>query len=118
MDRDTRAEDTLKEYIAFEFSPDVLEVLDAIRLLEAAWIERGQNRQRLSLFFKGRRRASETRKRIMALARALSARLIDSELVRNGGKLEGDVLKSAFNELTAIYHATNAHRAVRPPVLP
>ena len=44
--------------------------------------------------------------------------LIDSELARNGGKMEGDTLRAAFNELTDIYHAADALPSVRPRVLP
>lgn len=40
--RNSAAEDTLREYAAFEFSSEAVEdVLTAVRLLEAAWIERG-----------------------------------------------------------------------------
>lgn len=44
--------------------------------------------------------------------------LIDQEMYKRGGKLEGEVLKAAFNELTEIYHAQNAHSMpVKPPVI-
>ncbi len=35
--------------------------------------------------------------------------LIDHELLKHQGRLEGETLKAAFDELTAIYHAENAH---------
>ncbi len=44
--------------------------------------------------------------------------LIDSELYKRNGKPEGEVLKNAFNELTEIYHAQNAHSMpIHPPVI-
>jgi hypothetical protein len=44
---------------------------------------------------------------------------IDDELVRRSGRLEGDVLKAAFGELTRLYHAENAHSMpVQPPRVP
>jgi hypothetical protein len=44
--------------------------------------------------------------------------LIDREMYERGGKLEGELLKAAFNELTEIYHAQNAHSMpIRPPVI-
>ena len=42
--------------------------------------------------------------------------LIDREMFRTRGKLEGKALKDAFDELTEIYHAQNAHSMpIRPP---
>ena len=42
--------------------------------------------------------------------------LIDHELFQRHGRLEGETLKRAFDELTAIYHAENAHSMpIRPP---
>ena len=44
--------------------------------------------------------------------------LIDREMYDRGGKLEGDVLKQAFDELTRIYHAEQAHSMpIAPPQL-
>jgi hypothetical protein len=42
--------------------------------------------------------------------------LVDRELFRTQGKLEGKVLQGAFRELTTIYHAEHAHSMpIRPP---
>jgi len=42
--------------------------------------------------------------------------LIDCELLKTHGKLEGKALQEAFRELTAIYHAEHAHSMpIRPP---
>ena len=119
-DPDQPAVETIKEYIAFEYSPDVVgEVAAAIEILEQNHL-RGQihpsaakadeliqaAERKLSL--QGRR---AWRWRILAL-RAL----IDHELLKRHGRLEGETLKKAFDELTAIYHAENAHSMpIRPP---
>ncbi len=42
--------------------------------------------------------------------------LIDKEVFERKGKFEGDALKAAFEELTRIYHAENAHSMpIKPP---
>jgi hypothetical protein len=42
--------------------------------------------------------------------------LIDHELFRHHGRLEGETLKRAFDELTTIYRAENAHSMpIHPP---
>jgi hypothetical protein len=42
--------------------------------------------------------------------------LIDKELFEKKGKLKGETLKAAFDELTKIYHAENAHSMpIKPP---
>jgi hypothetical protein len=44
--------------------------------------------------------------------------VIDSEMARRGGRIGGPILKQAFDELTRIYHAENAHHMpVHPPVV-
>ena len=41
---------------------------------------------------------------------------IDSELFRRHDKMEGPILKAAFEELTRLYHAEHVHgMPVRPP---
>ncbi|MCU0983000.1 MAG: hypothetical protein MUF25_27885 [Pirellulaceae bacterium] len=42
--------------------------------------------------------------------------LIDRELLERKGKLEGETLKAAFEELTRMYHVQHAHSMpVKPP---
>lgn len=112
--------DTVREYAAFEFSPDVADdVVTIVRTFE-------QNHLRDTIGPSAQEaleRAQSVGARLTPQARAgwrwrivyLRA-LIDSELLRTGGKLEGRILKDAFDELTTIYHAANAHSMpIRPP---
>jgi hypothetical protein len=114
------ADDILKEYLAFEYSPDLVEQLSqAIGLLEKTWIKRGPDSAKAFALLQ------EVDAKLMPQAKAawrwriLFLRgLIDSELFRRNDKMEGPVLKGAFDELTRIYHAENAHSMpVRPPQL-
>jgi hypothetical protein len=44
--------------------------------------------------------------------------VIDNELARNGAKLQGPVLRQAFDEIVRIYHAEHVHtNKVAPPAL-
>jgi len=43
--------------------------------------------------------------------------LIDREMLKTNGRLEGSALKNAFDELTTIYHAEHVHSMpLHPPV--
>ncbi|HOH51654.1 MAG TPA: sialidase family protein [Candidatus Hydrogenedentes bacterium] len=119
-DRDALAEATLREYVSYEFSPAVADdVLAAVRLLEEAWQERGPKSVEAFELLKKADAALPQWAREGWRWRILYLRgLIDSELARNGGKMEGDTLRAAFNELTDIYHAADALPSVRPRVLP
>ncbi|MDQ1257859.1 MAG: hypothetical protein QG656_2467 [Candidatus Hydrogenedentes bacterium] len=118
--KNTAAEDTLREYAAFEFSPEAVEdVIEAVRLLEAAWIERGPKSVEAFQLLEKVDAALPSRAKAAWRWRLLYLRgLIDAELARNGNKMEGDILRNAFRELTAIYHAENAHPAVKPHAVP
>jgi hypothetical protein len=118
--RDTSAEDTLREYIAFEFSPDVVEeVMESVRLLEASWIERGPKSEEAFRLLENVDAKLPPRAKGAWRWRLLYLRgLMDSELARNGNKMEGEVLSKACAELTAIYHAESAHPAVKPRTIP
>lgn len=114
------AESTLREYAAFEFSPDVVvDVVQAVLLLEEAWVERGPKSVEAFELLRKADAALPKRVRSSWRWRLLYLRgLIDSQMAKNGGKKEGDVLRDAFNELTALYHADRAHPSLRPPVIP
>ena len=121
-DGERQTSDIVKEYIAYEFSPDVVnDVSRAIEILEA-----NHNRKQIKT------NAVEAFNLLQQAERKLTAQtlkswrwrilylraLIDREMYDRGGKLEGEVLKAAFNELTEIYHAQNAHSMpIRPPVI-
>ncbi|MGA2657084.1 MAG: hypothetical protein ABSH34_06150 [Verrucomicrobiota bacterium] len=112
------ADDILKEYLAFEFSPEVVEDLSqAVRLLEATWLERGPDSARaFALLQKAEARLTPRAKAAWRWRVLYLRGLIDSELFRRHDKMEGTVLKEAFDELTRIYHAENVHgMPVRPP---
>ena len=120
-DKDRPAEKTLEEYIASEFSPEVVDdTLRAIRLLEETWpgtsvgpksLEARELLERVDAKLTPQAKAA-WRWRILLL-RAV----IDDELHRNKGKLRGVVLGRAFDELTRIYHAQHADPWVRPPTM-
>ena len=112
----------VREYIAFEFSPVVVEeVAKAFAILE-------ENHQREQIATS----ANEAFRLIEAASAKLTPQvrkswrwrivylrvLIDRELLSTHGDLKGEVLKKAFNELTTIYHAENGHSMpIHPPVI-
>ena len=117
---DRTAEESVKEYLAFEFSPDVAQdLLEAVRIFEQNH-QRGKIRESALRAFELVRKAEEKmtvraregwRWRIFYL-RAL----IDKEMFERKGRLGGEALKKAFKELTRIYHAENAGpMPLKPP---
>jgi hypothetical protein len=124
-----QANDTVKEYIAYEYSPEVVDdVAEVIRLLEANH-RRGPSSLARDLSSPSAAQAFELLKKaegkLSTEARAawrwrilyLRAQ-IDAELHNNGGRLRGPVLKQAFDELVRIYHAEHVHtNKVAPPPL-
>jgi hypothetical protein len=117
---DQPAIETIKEYIGFEYSPDMVgDVVAAIEILEQNHL-RGRINPSAD---KAYELIQATEKKLSPQARgawrwrilALRA-LIDHELLKHHGRLEGETLKRAFDELTTIYHAENAHSMpIRPP---
>ena len=139
---DQPAAETVKEYIAFEFSPDVLaDVAGVIKTLEQnhhwRWWPGELEGVKLDLNWfpsrgakpqadPGAEEAYAAMQRIDGLLtpqakkawrwRQLYLRaLLDSELKTNGGK-PNERCNEAFAELIKIYHAENANPAVRPPL--
>ena len=111
-------DDIVKEYLAFEYSPQVVEELSqAVRLLEATWLERGpKSVEAFALLQKAEAKLTPQAKAAWRWRILYLRGLIDSELFRRHDKMEGRVLKGAFDELTRIYHAENVHgMPVRPP---
>jgi len=114
------ADDILKEYLAFEFSPDAVEqVSEAIGLLEKTWTKRGpDSAEAFALLQKVDARLTPQAKAAWRWRILYLRGLIDSELYRRNDKMEGPVLKGAFDELTRIYHAENAGpMPLKPPQL-
>ena len=139
---DRPAEETLREYVAYEYSPDVVnETVKVILTLEHnhhwRWwpgelegVKLGQN------WFPSRGAkpqadpgAEEAYASVQQIDKKLAPRvrkswrwrqlylraLLDAELKANGGS-PNDRCNKAFAELIAIYHAQNANPAVRPPL--
>jgi hypothetical protein len=119
-DPERPAIETVREYAAFEYSPAVAD--DLVKVVEAF----EQNHQRKEIGPS----AEETFERVKSMETKLTPQaraawrwrivylraLIDRELLRTHGKLEGKALQGAFRELTAIYHAEHAHSMpIRPP---
>ncbi|MFT5125571.1 MAG: hypothetical protein ACI9TH_000580 [Kiritimatiellia bacterium] len=138
---DRPVEETVKEYIAFEFSPDVVEevfnvvktleqnhhwrwwpgLLDGVKL-EMNWFPSRGAKPRAD---PGAEEAYATMKRVDTLLsprarkawrwRQLYLRaLLDAELKTNGGT-PNHLCNQAFAELEEIYHAHNSEPHVRPP---
>jgi hypothetical protein len=138
---DQPAEATLREYAAFEYSPDVADdVVKIIKILEQnhhmRWWPGELEGVKLELDWlpsrgvqpqadPGAEEAYETARRVDAKLspqarqawrwRHLYLRaLLDAELKRNGGS-PNEACLAAFAELIKIYHAENANPVVRPP---
>jgi hypothetical protein len=139
---DQPSADTVKEYIAFEFSPDaVADVAGVIKTLEQnhhlRWWPGKLEGVKLQMDWfpskgtkpqadPGAEEAYATMQRVDGLLtpqakkawrwRQLYLRaLLDAELKTNGGS-PNDKCNEAFAELIKIYHAENADPAVRPPL--
>ena len=112
--------ETLTEYAGFEFSPEVAEdVVAMVKIFEKNHSRRSIGADAIQAY----ELAQKVESRLFRRARAswrwrilyLRA-LIDKEMHLKKGRLEGDVLKDAFAELTRIYHAENALKGwLRPP---
>ena len=118
--RDASAEETLREYIAYEYAPEVVEpVLEAIRLLEKNLPRTNWQRAEVERAYALIMQADA---QLPAYARAawrwrilyLRA-VIDYELTSNPGQPHSDRCDDAFEELTAIYHAENTGGPDAPP---
>jgi len=134
--------DTLREYIAFEYSPEVVDdMIKVIATLERnhhwRWWPGELDGVKLQLdWFPSRGAAAQAdpgAQEAYAIMQRLDAKLmpqarkawrwrllylrslLDAELKANGGK-PNERCKEAFAELIRIYHADNADPAVRPPL--
>ncbi|MGA2259551.1 MAG: hypothetical protein ABSG53_33160, partial [Thermoguttaceae bacterium] len=117
---DQQAVETIKEYIAFEYSPDIVgDVATAIRIFEQNHLRDHINPsadKAYELIRAAEKRLSPKARRSWRWRILALRALIDHELLKHQGRLEGETLKGAFDELTAIYHAENAHSMpIHPP---
>jgi len=138
-DSDSNVFDVMKEYISFEFSPDVVnDVTEAIRILEknskvsksyAGSDEFGVkktelNKERvpvdsleaLKLMEKADGVLTEQAKKSWRWRLLYLRALIDAELHKTNGKLEGKALRAAFDELRDIYQYKEKPRYVGVPM--
>ena len=115
---DRPALETVKEYVAFEFSPQVVgDVTSAVRILETNH-HRDNIQQSAVRAFQLLEQADaklSSQARCAWRWRILYLRgLIDREMYRNRlGQAKAEVLQQAIAELTKIYHAENAYGAMR-----
>jgi hypothetical protein len=115
--------ETVKEYAAFEYSPAVADdVVKVVELFEKNHLRKeiGPSAEQAFDLVKNIEAKLTPRTRAAWRWRIVYLRaLIDHELLRTHGKLEGQALREAFQELTAIYHAEHAHSMpIRPPQVP
>jgi len=112
----------VREYIAFEFSPVVVE--EVAKVFDI--LEENHQREQIATSANEAFRLIEVASAKLTLQVRKSWRwrivylraLIDRELLSTHGELKGEVLKTAFNELTTIYHAENGHSMpIHPPVI-
>jgi hypothetical protein len=119
---DRSYEETLREYFAFEFSPDAAENLLKVAKIFEQNIDKSnlgpsaddayEILQRVDATLTPQAKAS-WRWRVFFLRG-----VVDHELRQTRGKLEGPVVKSVFEELTKIYHGENAEWLLRMPKVP
>jgi len=130
--KDRPDSDALREYISFEFSPDVVEdVLKAVTILERnhgySWLHdrrtgqlRGLSKNRtgteeaLALLSSADRRLPDCMRMSWRWRILYLRALLDDELSRNQ-EVKTDRCEEALEELTRIYHAQKAEFLVQPP---
>jgi hypothetical protein len=119
---DSAATETVREYIRFEYSPDFADdLLEAVRIFEENHLRdriAESALRALDLVQKAETRLTEEVRQSWRWRVFCLRAQIDAEIYRRGGKIEGPLLKQAFEELTAIYHAENSHSMpIHPPVV-
>ena len=119
-DRDASAVDTLRDYIAYEYAPEVTDaVAEAVRLMEESYPRSSWKREDVEkaygLIMDADRRLPE-RARTAWRWRILYLRaVIDHELITRLGEPPSDRCDEAFEELTRIYHAEKTGGPDSPP---
>jgi hypothetical protein len=133
-DQDRSAEETAREYISYEFSPEVVDdVWAAIRIMErnhryCGWhrlfqqeaaaprddLEDAGSEEAYALMARADSRLGERARNAWRWRILYLRALVDRERFANRG-LPTDRCEEAFDELTRIYHAERAERQVAPP---
>ncbi len=119
---DKPASETVKEYVAYEYSPEVVDsVARAIEIMETNHQRKqiGPSAADALMLMEEADLKLTPQARTGWRWRILYLRaVIDAEMLRTGGNLTGPKLKSAFEELTKIYRAENSHSMpIHPPVV-
>lgn len=121
-DPNQTAEETVREYAAFEFAPEIADdALAIVRIFE-------QNHQRKSIKDSARRafdlvlrsegRLTEQARKSWRWRLFFLRALIDKEMFERHGKIQGEEIKAAFEEICRIYHVEKATwERVRPPAM-
>ncbi len=125
---DQPAAEVIREYAGFEFSPAVADdVVKVVKILEnnTASIDESTRGATDLVRQIDAKLPVQTRRswrwRIVYLRAQINQEMLQLNkgkgLDSHGARLEGEVLKQAFRELTKIYHAENADPCMKPPVI-
>jgi hypothetical protein len=111
------AEQTLKEYIAYEYSPEAVdELVKAAHLLEETWTDIGpKSQEAYDLAVQAEKKMTQQAKQAWRWRLFYLRTVIDLEKYKHGGKLAGPTVQQAFDELRKIYHADHVHPYLQFP---
>jgi len=116
-DKERSAEDTVREYAAFEFGPDVADaLLEMVRLFEGnhnRHFIKASAMQAFAIAQKVDTTLTEQARRAWRWRIVYLRALIDKEMHAHPNEMS-EALKDAFRELTRIYHAEHANERVKP----
>ena len=126
--QDRPAAETIKEYAAFEFAPAVADdVAKVVKILEKNTFSIDESaRQAFELVREvdaklPPRTRQSWRWRILYLRAELGKEMLERNKGKRfqyeGARLDSEVFKRAFSELTKIYHAEDAAGCVKPPAI-
>ena len=121
-DGNRSTEDIVREYIAYEFSPEVVDdIAKAVKIFESNQDRKHIDSSAIVAFHLVKHAQQKLTLQVLKSWRwriVYLRALIDCEMFKTKGKLEGETLRQAFNELTHIYHAEHSHSMpIHPPVI-
>lgn len=119
-DKEKKATETVKEYIAFEYSPEVIdEILTAIEIIEHNHTERWScpptSPDALDLLEQARQKLSSNVQNSWRWQILFLRAQLDRILLQSQGKLDKSA-NEILNKLTNIYYAQNADPRVKPSI--
>ncbi|MCC6446989.1 MAG: hypothetical protein IT210_26490 [Armatimonadetes bacterium] len=116
---DRKAEETLKEYIAYEYSPDaVKDILCAVRALEKNHTrpeKDGGSAEAFAALSRAESHVAPSARRAWRWRILYLRALLDREHYAIPGRRTEEA-RRAISELVEIYHAQNAEASVKPPL--